>query len=1552
MTSKAFSSGPRLSIALLPTLLSLLYFRWNNLPTLLDKSNIRVTDSSLDHGPSPNIDSVSAFDLLYEQYAKVCPEHSYKTRIFSTDPLIIYLENYITVPEREYIVKMTENRYTQSQVAEVISHDRVGVRIPDYRSSQTAPFYEDPVSQCIEERSAAFQGNIPVDRLEAIQVVKYTAGDQYRHHWDWWEGADNPRISTFFVYLACDSGESGNSGHCEGGATHFPELKKDFHPGWCDVIDCYDDSGLGGVAFKPVVGNAIFWSNVHPNSTYHQGTFHAGMPLKKGQKVGLNIWTHRDEVLDTGLTDGNEVNMIVENDKIAWVKEIAEAAEAERMAEGQRIAEEAKSSASLYRGYKNRNARLDTLNAIAPKYLLESPIALANQNFTDVESEELLNELQKHLYLRYQLLDRVIRARKLHRSHFFSLSLDYGHQHFLDVLQSQKYITLRALERLTRRIGDVKYMKQKWFKWVRECQVEEETHRDNESKRIKREAALFKRHAKVMESRRRALRAKEEKQRQEEYLDKAYNERKLQEEINLEGSWDPIEEVVENDRGDIVELIKHFLWEESLAAGNSKPPSGDVSSGVVANGSKLSSESPTMVSDETAVSSMAVKASKATKASRKAKAKNEKSDEVPTNISETRAHMRQRLKEGTEINYEPHALRVQGLIVNPELLKKSPPIPDNEIEHLLEEVLLLSHAALFPATLRADSVEAFLDDEQISIADLRDLCIKMEKPDLQDIRDACADLSRKDEEENNEELLPENQVGNEQDEPRPRSFFKPKPGALPATWKPEREMGLETMQQRGDSHPNMENEDEGKVIDFGAIDNEAQYQRKKMVVKVCGRKIHNYRSERAMSHAGWFHFSIIARDSDLYDAIRLCRHWDEFFELNILAIFLYFPASNWLSWVGDHFRSQLLQLGFITYFEFTEADEISVHQQSGSRGGGRSTHAIFEAHKPNIDLSSRRKTGRIISKPPQEDLWLLREKSGIGRAAKNEWNVIKQIGPDFFKEMEDHRRWHFGFVEHYDLYIWDNAAGGKYSDLYNTIQGLLVKAYRSCKGPDFYNLAAPVLKTITRDKESQRVRKIKPGEDVVGLYDEIQMKERNVTRTDAQQPKNLFYDEADALEDQVLFPEEFGDNQSKESDDANDLDEQRKSDSKSGSLVSIEESLSGGASGSESDDSDTDVIVPRGHKKEDDHYDVEEDFWYWFEKEKAKALKSMFHAADLESGANERYTETNTTIKKMQRYNAPGEIRLLHCLNILEWMGQRPEKKVQSRMIHDMRKAYAMMSLFFPTGFFESNSGLQFKDSLLFNQSERMRRLPPDRRTHHSNVCMPKQLWAEWDTFHTEEEVHKYPFDWDLTIRPIIARLFKEGLLTTSRYEGAAGYAIAAQEPGRKADLYCDYRLNIGAIHMTDLRLITTETLRNRAREYNKNNPQARFALLKLWSAAHFYPFMLLGSTRWQWSFRDCIGRTWEWKLIPKDMPYSEWSVHRNCKERLEPFMRVFKGRVVVKRDLFLVMGEDEKDLQKMATAVTFAIQTRPWRLEVDLWKSFVNVDLKFLEEMDDKWLE
>lgn len=80
------------------------------------------------------------------------------------------------------------------------------------------------------------------------------------------------------------------------------------------------------------------------------------------------------------------------------------------------------------------------------------------------------------------------------------------------------------------------------------------------------------------------------------------------------------------------------------------------------------------------------------------------------------------------------------------------------------------------------------------------------------------------------------------------------------------------------------------------------------------------------------------------------------------------------------------------------------------------------------------KTAQILVKPPEEELWLLREKAGVGRAVKKIWNIVKKVGLDFFKEMDHHRKWHFGFPDYYDVYVWDLEAGNSYSHLYGQVQ--------------------------------------------------------------------------------------------------------------------------------------------------------------------------------------------------------------------------------------------------------------------------------------------------------------------------------------------------------------------------------------------------------------------------------------------------------------------------------------------------------------------------------------
>lgn len=88
-----------------------------------------------------------------------------------------------------------------------------------------------------------------------------------------------------------------------------------------------------------------------------------------------------------------------------------------------------------------------------------------------------------------------------------------------------------------------------------------------------------------------------------------------------------------------------------------------------------------------------------------------------------------------------------------------------------------------------------------------------------------------------------------------------------------------------------------------------------------------------------------------------------------------------------------------------------------------------------------------------------------------------------------------------------------------------------------YNLAAPVLKTLVRDERTGRCRDITPEDRENGMksiWDHINSENarffygalEDITSQDAKKvgegniPRHLLYMEADALEDEILFPEE------------------------------------------------------------------------------------------------------------------------------------------------------------------------------------------------------------------------------------------------------------------------------------------------------------------------------------------------------------------------------------------------------------------------------------------------
>ena len=80
------------------------------------------------------------------------------------------------------------------------------------------------------------------------------------------------------------------------------------------------------------------------------------------------------------------------------------------------------------------------------------------------------------------------------------------------------------------------------------------------------------------------------------------------------------------------------------------------------------------------------------------------------------------------------------------------------------------------------------------------------------------------------------------------------------------------------------------------------------------------------------------------------------------------------------------------------------------------------------------KTSRILIEPLRDQQWLRREKLGLGRAVKKDWTVIQKIGEEFWKEVDSQRKWHFGFTDYYDIYVWDFEPGQPFGRLHSIVQ--------------------------------------------------------------------------------------------------------------------------------------------------------------------------------------------------------------------------------------------------------------------------------------------------------------------------------------------------------------------------------------------------------------------------------------------------------------------------------------------------------------------------------------
>lgn len=234
--------------------------------------------------------------------AFVCEPTTYRTQIVSLDPLLIYIHSFLRPAEIESLLDTADPLFKPSTVTK---HGRK-VDSSERTSSTAGLPLEDPAVQCVLGRASDFMGTVMrhgVDEMGPPQLVRYTAGQKFNIHHDWYDtpqwaydGSNRQfnRVASFFAIL---------QDNCTDGETYFPYIgpsKEDrgsvakqpaYEPrSWTRSDPSWRGHENGGLAFRPIKGNALFWLNLHSDGTGHEKTLHAGLPVGSGVKTAMNIW--------------------------------------------------------------------------------------------------------------------------------------------------------------------------------------------------------------------------------------------------------------------------------------------------------------------------------------------------------------------------------------------------------------------------------------------------------------------------------------------------------------------------------------------------------------------------------------------------------------------------------------------------------------------------------------------------------------------------------------------------------------------------------------------------------------------------------------------------------------------------------------------------------------------------------------------------------------------------------------------------------------------------------------------------------------------------------------------------------------------------------------------------------------------------------------------------------------------------------------------------------------------------------------------------------------
>tara|TARA_R100001143_G_scaffold2474_1_gene5369 strand:+ start:123 stop:680 length:558 start_codon:yes stop_codon:yes gene_type:complete len=183
--------------------------------------------------------------------------------VYAKTPTIVVVDGVLNPEECQSVITHSEGNLERSTVAtdDGLVSDKARTSHGTWIDHEDFPEITTRISDIVD---------IPLERAEPINVLRYNPDQEYKPHYDGLSGQHlengGQRLLTCMVYL----------NNAVGGGTAFPKLN---------------------IVVGSIGGRLLMFSNADENNQPHELSLHQGLPPHKGEKWVMTLWFRETKIL-------------------------------------------------------------------------------------------------------------------------------------------------------------------------------------------------------------------------------------------------------------------------------------------------------------------------------------------------------------------------------------------------------------------------------------------------------------------------------------------------------------------------------------------------------------------------------------------------------------------------------------------------------------------------------------------------------------------------------------------------------------------------------------------------------------------------------------------------------------------------------------------------------------------------------------------------------------------------------------------------------------------------------------------------------------------------------------------------------------------------------------------------------------------------------------------------------------------------------------------------------------------------------------------------------